>query len=300
MRALVTFIVDGTRYELAHGDFIGRLPNAALRIDHPAISEAHALVSLRADRLCLLTLRGRLVLDGVRVNDVRLEVGQSIELSRDVRLTVAEVVMPERVLAIEGTGIGCTALGSVNSLIIGEHGGVELATQFSSRAEAWLWSHVDTWLFRQRDEATPTLVTAGQQLIVGGREFNLVTLSLHSTSASVTADSSTVGERLVIETRYNTVHIHRRNRRTVVVAGHGAVIISELAAMEVPVPWSVIAGELWSEEDPVTLRRRWDVCLWRLRTKLREAGLRDTLVRADHTGNVELLLFEGDTVDVQS
>lgn len=61
---LIARTLDGRRHELFPGDFIGRLDRAALRIDHPAISEAHALVSARGEALWLRQLRGRIGLEG--------------------------------------------------------------------------------------------------------------------------------------------------------------------------------------------------------------------------------------------
>lgn len=45
------------RVDRAPGDLIGRLPGAALQIADPRVSEAHAMVSLRAGELVLLALR---------------------------------------------------------------------------------------------------------------------------------------------------------------------------------------------------------------------------------------------------
>ena len=69
--------------------------------------------------------------------------------------------------------------------------------------------------------------------------------------------------------------------------------------MAAPVPWEVLAGELWPELDPNLdrdrLRKNFDRVLRRLRLKLREHNLRDDLVRSDGQGNYELLLHAGDT-----
>ncbi len=66
--------------------------------------------------------------------------------------------------------------------------------------------------------------------------------------------------------------------------------------MEVLAPWYVVAGEIWPRtRDLKVLRRNWDQCLNRLRKKLREGGIRDNLVNADGTGNIELFLLPGDS-----
>ncbi len=48
---------DGVTADVPPGGLIGRLPGAALRLDDPLVSEAHALVSLRGRKLKLLALR---------------------------------------------------------------------------------------------------------------------------------------------------------------------------------------------------------------------------------------------------
>lgn len=65
-----------------------------------------------------------------------------------------------------------------------------------------------------------------------------------------------------------------------------------------PVPWEVLAQELWGDEDDRhLLRRKLDVNLSRLRKKLRDAGIRSDLVRADGFGHFELFLMDGDKVE---
>ena len=52
MRASVRLrLPDGTIETLYAGDLIGRTWAAALRLDDPDVSEAHAMVSLRGERL---------------------------------------------------------------------------------------------------------------------------------------------------------------------------------------------------------------------------------------------------------
>lgn len=63
-------------------------------------------------------------------------------------------------------------------------------------------------------------------------------------------------------------------------------------------PWRTLAREVWPDEaDDRTLRRRLGVYLSRIRKKLREAGLRTELVRADGLGHVELFKYEGDLIE---
>ncbi|MEQ1507517.1 MAG: hypothetical protein ABMB14_35130 [Myxococcota bacterium] len=88
---VVVRLPDGTEVRLAAGDLVGRAVAAALRLDHPAISEAHAFVSHRGAGLCLRALHGRLTCDGAPVDDVPLVPGATIGLGPDVALVVVSV-----------------------------------------------------------------------------------------------------------------------------------------------------------------------------------------------------------------
>jgi pSer/pThr/pTyr-binding forkhead associated (FHA) protein len=61
---------DGSVETLYVGDIVGRTWSAAVRIDDPDVSEAHALVSLRGERLWLLALRRRFTVSGKVVEAV--------------------------------------------------------------------------------------------------------------------------------------------------------------------------------------------------------------------------------------
>ena len=61
--------------------------------------------------------------------------------------------------------------------------------------------------------------------------------------------------------------------------------------------WEVLAGELWrGETDRDALRKKFDVCLVRLRKRLRKGRVRPDLVRALGTGVIELVLHPTDRV----
>lgn len=61
---------DDRLVDAAPGDILGRLPTAAVRLNDPRISEAHALVSLRGRTLRLLALRGRFAVAGGVTSDL--------------------------------------------------------------------------------------------------------------------------------------------------------------------------------------------------------------------------------------
>ena len=87
----------------------------------------------------------------------------------------------------------------------------------------------------------------------------------------------------------------------VVIDGNPARILTELAEMGQPVPWEVVAREVWKAPmDLEPLRKIWDQTLRRLRLHLRQHGLREDLVRPDGHGNVEIFVMPGDRVSVSN
>lgn len=105
---------------LVPGDLIGRMWSAALFLDDPRVSEAHAMVSLRGDRLELLSLRGALTCDGMPATRVRLANGRRIGLVERLYLDVESVTCPAVALVLTGLAGGDVQLrASVYSLLPG-------------------------------------------------------------------------------------------------------------------------------------------------------------------------------------
>ncbi len=94
--------------------------------------------------------------------------------------------------------------------------------------------------------------------------------------------------------RFTSVQVNVKGQARIVICGLAARVISERVAAGVPMPWRVMAEEIWPGVKEPQLRARWDVTLSRLRKKLVAAGIREDLVRADRHGNVELALEPGD------
>ena len=93
------------------------------------------------------------------------------------------------------------------------------------------------------------------------------------------------------------MHIHAEGRPPVQVRGQAARILAELIECGAPVSWQAVAGLLWPDLDPHDLRRRWDVAVSKLRSRLRTNGIRPDLVAASGDGLYELLLYEHDLVE---
>lgn len=294
MRAHVRFqLPDGTSVELGHGDLVGRLWSAALSLEDGRISEAHAMVSLRGQELKLLALRGRFALEGKAMTSVVLEAGQRIALAEGLELLVEEVQLPTAVLAVEGDGLPRQVLGGVASLIVRPR--PELVQRFVD-APAHIWSDGERWLLKLGGETRE--LSPGDAWEVDGRSFRAVAASLAAAGRSATRLDGGVHRPVRVVARFDTVHVYPEGGQPLALSGRSARIVSELVAFDGPVAWQVLGRELWpDEDDDHQLRRKLDVNLSRLRKKLRDAGLRPDLVRADGFGHLELFLHEGDEVE---
>lgn len=80
------------------------------------------------------------------------------------------------------------------------------------------------------------------------------------------------------------------------ITGVAVRILHELAEIRAPVDWLTVARMVWPEGDEHQLRRRWDKTLSRLRVQLRQAAVRDDLIRPSGRGLVELVVNTGDEV----
>ncbi|MBL8784288.1 MAG: FHA domain-containing protein [Deltaproteobacteria bacterium] len=288
--------------ELGAGAIIGRSSSCALGLRDPRISEAHAMVSLRGSSLKLLALRGRFAVGDKTVSEVELVPGLVVELARDLALEVVEVVLPSAVLGLEGDGLPRQILGGISSLRAGGPR-PELAPGFSSDADALLFNDGLHWTLRLAGQAPSDdrELVAGDTFELGQKTFRVVLVDLDVASHRATLVTGAFDPPLHLVVRYDTVHIHRVGEPSLALDGLLARIVSELATIRLPIGWDALAKDVWADEDDVlALRRRWDTSVARLRRKLREARIRADLVRADGTGNFELFLLPGDTVDDQT
>lgn len=300
MRARVGFSLSGGgRADLGPGDLIGRVATAALAIDDPRVSEAHAMVSLRRGELYLLSLRRMVAVRGRPVSEVLLEPGAVIELADGLALTVETVAKPARVPALAARGLGVRPLGSVASILAGPP--PRVVGRFVPGAEAHVWSAGDdAWRIRVGDGPVRELAV-GDEVTVAGLAFRMSAVDLASLDHASTQGAGGIASPLHLVAHYDCVELRRSDRPVVTVSGVGARLISELVAMGGPVAWEVVARELWRDAvDAGELRRRWDVTLNRLRARLREAGVRADLVRSDGAGQVQLVLHDADRVDDRS
>lgn len=285
----------GAELALGPGDLVGRSWCASLHLDDPRVSEAHALVSLRGDTLKLLALRGRLRVGGAFADEVELVAGLEIDLAPGVAITVVDVLLPDAVVALEGDHLPRTTLHGAAAIALRPDPVVVHPT--ARDAVAWLWMGPGGWRLRTLD-GTQQAVDVGDPFDVDDHGFRLVRVPRQGAAPTVGRPRPSSGLRIVA--RYETVHVHRPGGDPCVLDGLGARLVSELVAFGVPVAWTTLAAELWPDVDDEVLRRkRLDGALARLRSRLRDHGVRTDLVRSNGLGHYELLLEPDDVVEDQ-
>jgi hypothetical protein len=292
---LVTIEAPGGRVSrLRPGDFIGRMPTAALYLNDPRVSEAHAMVSLRSSRLRLISLRGRFSVAGRTLTEVALEPGLVIEIAEALTVTVRAVELPATVLALSGAQLDRLVPPPVASISAGPV--LEVLPGFVRDAAAVIWSDGGAFYLRRPGQADECY-GPGDELVVGEHRLVVVELELQASGANITAANPSTDDPLVLIIRYDTAHLWRGGEK-IAIDGIPARILSELGSMGVPVEWRTLSGLLWPDEsDARALRQRLDAALARLRKRLRDARIRPDLVRTDRAGNVELFLGPHDRVE---
>lgn len=285
---------DGQIETLYAGDLIGRTWAAALRLDDPEVSEAHAMVSLRGEQLWLLALRRRFTVGGKALDGVILSPGLQVRLAPHLALDVVDVALPATVMGLEGPGLASQPLPGGSSLVFDPH--PRLAPGFIPAAAAQFWSTDGRW--RARANGADFDLEPGTRIPTPRGLFVAVSVALSSAGQRPTRAGD---GPLRIVASFDTVHLHRADGEVVVIAGQLARVVSELVSVRQPLPWDELAQPHWPHiEERDLLRRRWDGLLVRLRERLREAGIRPDLVTSTRVGLVELVLHEGDTVEDRS
>ncbi|MDP1845227.1 MAG: FHA domain-containing protein [Pseudomonadota bacterium] len=292
--ALVRFLLpDGRVAAVPAGGLLGRLATATLRFDDPRVSEAHALVSLRGERIWMLALRGPVEVDGKVVHQAPLRAGARVRLAEGVVLVVESLEVPSEVLVIDFAGEQVPLRGEVLSLV--DAARPMLVPRFVEDALLRLWTSGIGW--RGQAQGRPFDVKAGLSMVAGG-----VPVSFRSRGAAEMAFQVTSGAGLnaplVVRTALDELRVSGENRPVLLVGGLPARIVRELADYNEPVPWADVARTVLGPDDEVGLRTRWDRNLKTLRRKLEEFGYRADLVRLDGHGKVSLAVGSTDTLEV--
>lgn len=286
---------EGTRFELVHGDLIGRLASAAMPLNDGRVSEAHAMISLREQELRLIALRGAFALEGKPLSEAALRPGQEIMLAQGLVIEVEAVHLPEWVLGLEASRLPRQVLPSVCSILASPE--LRLVSGYAERAAARIWSTGDGWSLSLPGTPTQAL-EPGHQFQVDTQMLHAVAIPLAAAGQAPTLPQTSVVAPLQLVAQFETVHIFRSGAEAAVFGGIPARILSELVALGGPAHWTVLTGLLWPREDDAdAARSRLDVSLSRLRRKLKELRIRTDLVHTNGAGQIELLLYPGDTVE---
>lgn len=285
---------DGGVARLGHGDLIGRVWSAALPIQDPRVSEAHAMISLRGGELWVLSLRRRVAVHGRPVPEARLEPGLRIDLAEGLALVVVAVELPDAVLGVAAGSLPPVALPAVCSVRIRPV--LSFAPRFEPEAPCRIWTDGEGWW---RDGAGgATRLDVGDRWTVEGVELVAVAVPLAGSGPDATRVTGGVSPPLRLVANWDTAQLHVGDGEPLVFAGLMARILTELVQLGGPAPWEVVARSVWPDErDAFALRKRWDVTLGRLRARLKEARVGHELVRSVGTGQVELVLRHGDVAE---
>lgn len=267
---------------------IGRLGAAALSIHDPRISEAHALVSLRAGQLQLLGLRGRFRVHGKVRAQVALEDGLEVELAEGLVLHVDRVVLPPTVLGVRLPGIPDQILGSTVTVQVAPT--PRLTPGWTPDAPLTLWRVDDRWFARTAEGDTP--IQAGDRLAIAGVPIEILEIPTAAGPNGTTA--AEFSEPVRIDAHVDTVTVTVGAAPPTVIGGLPGRVLAELVVIGGPITWDGLARGLWHDADGPSLRRRWDITLTRLRGRLRDLGAHPHLIHADGTGHIQLLLRPGD------
>ena len=295
MRASVELqLPDGGAVTLEDGDLVGRSAKAALVLDDPRVSDAHAMVNLRGGALMLLSLRRRIAVEGRPLREVVLREGLRVSFAEGLELTVRRVDVPERVAALHSAATGTRLLGSVAS-IVDSPAGLRIAGRFEPDAAAHLWRVGEGWRLGL-PEQPPRSLSIGEAFSVGAVVLTLMAVP-SSAQGTMTRTEGAIAAPLRLVAAWDVAELHRAEAPPLVLNGLSARILSELVALGGSAHWLTVAGEVWDDPPDPSLRARWDVALNRLRAKLRGAGIRSDLVTMGGGGQVALVLARHDVID---
>lgn len=280
---------EGERHRAQPGDLLGRGARCAIPFEDPRISEAHAMVSLRAGGFWLLGLRGT-VWQGHRWgHEVGLEAGKRVLIADDVGLTVLDIDLPSLILALEGIGDRPMPLTHATLSLFAEP--LQVASGFRGSAEAWIWASDGHWMVRESSGAIRVL-EIGEPVQVGKYRLDVVGVPLEAGQAHRTVRQRSVHPPLTIEIGVsNTVIVSNGEELSLVGRSHDllrttAELTTETGA---PVHWTAVASRIW-RANPTA--ENWYRNRARLAARLKSAGLPSDLVAMDQ-GLVSLRLRPG-------
>ena len=272
---------DGRVHRLHPGGLVGRLATAALRVEHPRISEAHAMVSLRGRQLVLLGLRGALCVRGRWVRDAVLEPGTRLGLAEDYQVVVDDVVLPQRVLALDGLGHGRVELDRPELSLYAAP--PRVAPGASLDADAVVWCTGGVWRYQLRGGEPAPL----SDFTLGAQSVRIVEVPLSGTPKTSTAAKRTPPLSVVVWPGHTEITASGRRPVKLTRNAHAIVqAVAEVTGGRGSAHWQQVADLVWrvnaTEDNWFTNHRR-------LRERLVRHGLPEDLVACED-GQVSLRL----------
>ncbi len=268
---------------LGPGDVIGRSDVAAMCLDDPRVSEAHAMISLRDRALKLIGLRGWFKHGDEVCQELELTPGLRVELAPGVELECEEVTLPTHLIGLELPGGLVVTLVKTMTLSI-DAGRPALRGGFDPDSDAVFWSVGSRWRARIGDAESIDL-TPGDTLSWGDVHVEVVAVPL--SSGSHTQTKSRLRLPLTLTITRGRVLVERADTEPMLISGVPGRLLASVLSRGGSAGWEEVIEDVWPDDASTrsALRRRFDTGLRRLRDTLRHAlPGQDDLVSLDGTG----------------
>lgn len=257
---------DGSTGDFFAGTIVGRTWDCGIVVEHPQVSEVHALISLREGRLVLIALAGnKLQIDGVSHERVALKAGMVIELVKDVSIAVLDVSLADVSLALVGVADQPFELSRPYYSVTG--GGSDpprVVPGLTLDALAHLWIAGDSW-FAKVAGGSAAVLEAGTSLTIGDRTLDVVEVPRHGIPATQRAPGP-LPNRVVLLPHTTELHY---GSRVVVLTGARAEVIWVLSYLDTNTTSADVCRELWpGKEELATKRKRFKQLMFTLRQQL--------------------------------
>lgn len=297
MRATALLKLDHSEeiVSLGPGEFIGRSDMAALCVDDPRISEAHAMVSLRGHALKLLALRGRFRVRGRVVAEATLREGMRVELAQDLGMRCERIHLPTHLLGLRIEGMPPFQLMGTMTLYADTT--PRLAQGFDPEGDAIFWAVGEQWR-ASITRAAPRVLKAGETLDISGLPVQILSIPIDDAEQPRTRTSLRVP--LTLRCLGEAVRVETPGTSPLMLTGIPGKILAALIRHDNMTTWRHICDDVWAGDasTETALRRRFDTGLGRLRARLDELLPDDErLIVLDGAGMVTLQLTTEDRVE---
>jgi len=293
----VTFEWRGRQETLYPGDTIGRSPRADLVVNHPSVSELHAMVSLRRGALRALALRGLVASShGEPSRQASLKLRGCIRLcGSPVQLHIIDIQQPASIAVLEIARQAHPlvedryAIGPEGELSVSRSGVTELTTVYSTN-ETWYVS----------GEGVERELRPDRPVAVGRHR-----LTLRWSEDAGVAGTSALGRELPslrVRANLSVVEIlqyaHQGTTRCSL-TGKSALLVHALVSQNQPSHWTEIAPDVFDETTYDTdLYKLWTKQLGRLRARLLRSGIRRPQLILTGNGMVSIQRLPGDVFEL--